>query len=91
MTFFLFTVDVPDVPTTSYGFARAPAWQCFETAISGIGKLPQGASRLQLNVWLLTADGAWHTLSRLAGAADTNSLTYKILLIDGDVTMLTPP
>ena len=85
---FLFVVEVPPSTAQSSPAGYPPVWTEFANEADTILKSHKGWSKLQLNAWLLSPDNAWPALERLAAYATNQRLSYSIVLISGETTIL---
>lgn len=88
---FLFVVEVPPSKALSSTPGYPHEWTKFASKANAILKPVKACRQLQLNAWMLPAEGAWLALERLAASATTFGLAYSVLLVDGLVTSMTKP
>lgn len=91
MSQFLFVVEIPPMPNSTFGSPFALAWTDFLREAEP--KIPNNISknRIAPNVWLIPAENALPLIATLCGLADKFSLKYSSLLLSGDVSHLTKP
>ena len=87
---FLFVVEVPKWQGISTGPHYPSSWTAFASSTSTILKKISGCKQLQMNVWLLPAEGAWPSLESIAALAKDHDLSYTVVLIPDGAQILTP-
>ena len=88
---FLFIVEVPASKAMSDGPGLPHEWTVFANTLSTIPNLAKKSVRLQLNAWLINAEGGYHVLENLSANAKDHDLSYTVLLIPDGVITLVPP
>ena len=84
----LFVVEIPAVPSGTFGTGVAPDWSAFSSAASSTLKNVKSPTQLQPNAWLLPAENSLPALSALCALASKYRLSYSAVLIPDGATIL---
>lgn len=88
MSQFLFVVEIPPLPSGSFGLTASSAWSQFSHKADTTIKTVKGSIQLQPNAWLLPVDETLPFLLAWCALATDLSLSYSVVLIpDGAVIM----
>ena len=90
MSQILFVVEVPPSKGVSTGPGLPHEWREFEDTLSTIPNLAKKSARLQLNAWLIDAEGGYPCLENLVANAKDHDLSYSVVLIPDGAQILTP-
>ena len=88
---FLFVVEIPKDDHTSPPSHESYAWRSYESECDNALTPAAKKNKISRNVWLLDAENALPTLLELSNLAKKHEVSYRSLLISGDVTNLTKP
>lgn len=82
MSHFLFAVEIPPVPESSFGTPVAPAWIQFCKEADMILKPLKTCTIHQKNVFLLPVENGFPVLLALSSKAEEHTLSYSVLLVE---------
>ena len=88
---FLFVADVPASKAMSTGPGLPHEWTVFANTLDTIPNLAKKSARLQLNAWLINAEGGYPVLESLSANAKAHGLSYTVVLIPDGAQILTAP
>jgi hypothetical protein len=73
------------------GTEKLDRWQVFRSNVRTVGR-PTGCTEgIPEGCWLLPLAGGLHTLSALVREADKAGISYRVLLIEGELQWLNAP
>ena len=88
---FLFVVEMPRDDRAIPPSHESHIWRSYESECENALTPAAKKSKISRNVWLLDAENSLPTLTELSNLAKKHELSYRSLLISGDVTNLTKP
>lgn len=84
---FLFVVEVPPNTSVSSPPGYPSEWTKYLKSVDTTLKQTKVLKRLQLNAWLISAEGNWLALESLAASAKVQGLSYSILSVDNAIEL----